>query len=137
MWPRITGDFNSESRVDECLDESGPTEDYFASREYGAGLFGIGVVLMCRNPELNFKRRIRFDRKDKKLYMDVMLDLPQMLQATPEVRKKIIAARLMRLVCPALQDWGVAKIAMNSCQSLGLSAQTTKERPRCHPPSRD
>src|SRR5205807_1477689 len=94
MLLRITGDVNAESGAAETVYEiSGPTEDYFAPRDYGTGLHGVVVVLMCRNPALNFKRRIRFVRKDKELYMDVMLDLKQMSQATRGLRRRIIAER--------------------------------------------
>src|SRR5437016_2600480 len=108
MHLRITGDTNAESRVGEFIDESsGPTRQFFAPKDYGKGVVAIAVILMCRNPELNFKRRIRFDRKDKNLYIDVMLDLMQMIQATPELRRKIIAERLMEEIPAVVHKYSI------------------------------
>ena len=92
---RITCDANSESGVGIIIDEiSGPTRKHFLPKAYGDGLKGIVIVLMCRNPDLNFKQRIRFSKKDKTLYMDVMLDLKQMIRAAHQDRKRTIINRL-------------------------------------------
>ena len=97
MHFRITSDANTESGLGEIVDElSGPARQFFAEKDYGAGLLGIVVVLMCRDPELNFERRLRFARKETKLFMDVMLDLDQMRHASPARRKAIVADRLVR-----------------------------------------
>ena len=53
---------------------------YFEERNYGDTLAGVTVVLMCRNPALNLKQRIRHAKKEKKLYMDIMFDLDQFRQ---------------------------------------------------------
>ncbi|MFT3684298.1 MAG: hypothetical protein QM783_05120 [Phycisphaerales bacterium] len=90
-------------------DISGPTEDHFRSKEYGVGLAGIGVVLMCRNPELNFKRRIRFSRKEKILYMDVMLDLAQMRESHHNERKQIVFARLIEEVLAVVRKYSISE----------------------------
>ena len=50
---------------------------------------------MCRHPERNFKQRIRFAKKEKTLFMDIMLDLEQMRQAEHKDRKRIIAERVV------------------------------------------
>jgi len=95
MHLRITSDANAESGVGQVVDEiSGPTRNHFARKQYGAGLLGVVVVLMCRNGALNFKRRVRFAKKDKTLFMDAMLDLDEMRQAEHGVRKRIVAERL-------------------------------------------
>jgi hypothetical protein len=96
MHFRITSDANSESGLGEIVDElSGPARQFFAQRDYGAGLLGVVVVLMCRDPKLNFERRLRFARKEKKLFMDIMLDLDEMRHALPARRRAIIAGRLL------------------------------------------
>jgi len=87
---------------------SEPTELHFAPKDYGAGLAGVVVVLMCRNPELNFKRRIRFARKGKKVFMDVMLDLPQMRQTDHEGRKRTIRERLAEEIPAVLRKYSIA-----------------------------
>jgi hypothetical protein len=104
----ITCDTNTESGVGKVVDEiSGPTENHFVAKNYGLGLHGIGVVLMCRDPELNFKRRLRFSKKDKMLYMDIMLDLGQMRQAEHGVRKKIVVERLGEEIPTVLSKYSI------------------------------
>lgn len=68
--------------------------EYFQQRDYGSGVFGVTVTLMCRGLHTNFKQRIRFAKAEKKLYMDIMLDFIEMRDATDEQRKKIVATRL-------------------------------------------
>ena len=95
MHFRITCGANKESGVGEVVDElSGPTRKHFVPRDYGSGLPRLGVVLMCRDPALNFKRRVRFSKKDQTLYMDVMLHLPEMIPLPHEERRGIIIDRL-------------------------------------------
>jgi hypothetical protein len=104
----ITSDANSESGVGEVIDEiCGATGKHFATRAYGLGLHGLAVILMCRNPDLNFKRRLRFSKKDKMLYMDIMLDFEQMRQAVHEVRKKMIAERVANEVPIILNKYSI------------------------------
>jgi hypothetical protein len=86
---------------------SGPTRRFFVPKDYGAGLSGLVVVLMCRDPELNFKQRIRFARKEKKLYMDVMLDLAQMRSAEWEERTRIIVERLAQEIPTVLHKYSL------------------------------
>jgi len=95
MHFRITCGANKESGVGEVVDElSGPTRKHFVPRDYGSGLPRLGVVLMCRDPALNFNRRVRFSKKDQTLYMDVMLHLPEMIPLPHEERRGIIIDRL-------------------------------------------
>jgi hypothetical protein len=68
---------------------------FFEEREYGGGLFKIVILLMCQESELNLKRRIRLSKKDKILYMDIMLDLPTMKSADMLTRQRIVAEKLM------------------------------------------
>lgn len=92
----ITSDANEESGVGELVDLiSGPTRRHFLSRDYGPGVLAVVVVLMCRNPDLNFHRRVRFSKKDRMFSMDVMLDLDEMKRALPEERKAAIFDRLL------------------------------------------
>jgi hypothetical protein len=106
MHVRVTSDANQESGVGVLvLEISGPTRKEFLHRTYGSGLSGLVVVLMCRDPDLNFKRRIRFSKKEKKLYMDVMLDLSQMMRADHAVRKRIITDQLATEVPAILRKY--------------------------------
>jgi len=109
MHLRVTSDANAESGVGPVIDEiSGPTRRHFVPKDYGDGLSGAAVVLMCRNPDLNFKRRLRFARKEKTVFMDVMLDLTQMRQVAHDVRKQIICERLMEEIPAVVRKYSIA-----------------------------
>ncbi|SRR6266545_4256252 len=104
----ITSDANQESGVGEFVDKvSGRTDAHFHEKDYGVGLHGLVVVLMCRNPDLKFKQRIRLSKKEKKLYMDIMLNLDEMKDATHETRKCIITERLANEVPAILRKYSI------------------------------
>lgn len=90
-------DINWESRVDKVLYALSDFKyrQFFEKKNYGSSLEEVIVVFMCRDTELNFKRRIRFSKKEKKLYMDIMLDLSQFSTIDQTDREKIIAQRLV------------------------------------------
>ena len=105
----ITCDANEESGVGEIVEEiSGPTRKHFVAKDYGVGLHGLGVILMCRDPELNFKRRIRLSKKEKILYMDIMLNFDQMKQIEHKERKEIIVSRILTEVPTILQKYSIS-----------------------------
>ena|SRR6266498_5867797 len=109
MLVRITADANKESGVaDVIFDISGPTRKYFATRDYGPGLHGLGVILMCRDSVLNFKRRLRLSRKDRTLYMDVMLDLERMRRSEHQSRKLVILELLAEEIPAILRKYSIA-----------------------------
>ena len=108
MHLRVTSDANADSGVSDVVIElSGPLRQSFVDKDYGLGLAGLIVVLMCRNPGLSFERRLKFARKDKSLYLDIMLDLEQMQRATPAARKSLIAERLIREIPEVVNQFGV------------------------------
>jgi vacuolar-type H+-ATPase subunit F/Vma7 len=108
MHFRITGDTDVAAGIAPIvIDLSGPTRQHFLSKSYGMGLLGIGIVLMCQDPELSLKRRIRHSKKESKLYMDIMLDLPTMKVASPEDRKRIVAQRLFDEVPKVLSGYKI------------------------------
>jgi len=91
----ITADYNWESKLDHAM-RNLELADFFADRNYGEDLQGgIGVILMCRDPGLNFKQRIRFSKKDQALSMDVMLDLPFFVSASYARRREVVAKSLI------------------------------------------
>ena len=105
----ILSDTHWESKVDQVLDElsgSGYRRN-FEEKDYGPGMVGLTVVFMCQNPELNLKRRVKFAKKEKKLYLDIMLDLHNMRAANPELRKKIVAERLLNEVPPIISKYKI------------------------------
>jgi hypothetical protein len=103
MQLRITGDINQGSGVETFLYKvSSTTSQHFRGKDYGAGQIKVGIVLMCRDPHLNFKQRIRFAKKENTLYVDIMIDLNQMLKCTQEQRNSIISREIIRDVSSTL-----------------------------------
>lgn len=100
MRLNILSDANWESRVDLVLNALSDFNyrSYFQERDYGTGLIGVTVVFMCRDPALNFKQRIRLSKKEKKLYIDLMLDLSEMTSADQTTRQRLVAGQLLKEV---------------------------------------
>ncbi|WP_295794145.1 hypothetical protein [Mucilaginibacter sp.] len=67
----------------------------FDEKDYGSSIDGITIILMCKNPEFNFKQRIKHSKKEKKVYMDIMFDLYQFSKIEQKEREKIVAQRLI------------------------------------------
>jgi hypothetical protein len=105
----LLSDANWDSRVGQAVGELLTRESriFFEERDYGAGLVGIVVVFMCRDPNIKFKRRIRFVRKTKAIYMDIMLDFNQMKPATDEFRRRVVAERLLDEVPAVLGKYSI------------------------------
>jgi hypothetical protein len=93
----ITCDSFWEAQVDKVIDHIDDTgyKRYFSEQDYGTSLDGITVVLMCHAPNLNLKQRIRLSKKEKKIYLDIMLDLPHFLEIAQKEREKIIVDKLI------------------------------------------
>lgn len=94
----ILADFCWESEVDKVLDRLSAIEyrRFFVEQYYGSSLEGITVVLMCQNPDLNLKQRIRFSKKEKKIYLDLMLDLNQFLLIDQRQKERVVAEKLIK-----------------------------------------
>lgn len=105
----ITCDIAQETNVDKVVSdiEDLGLRDYFQEKDYGAGLRSFGVVLMCRNPDLIFKRRIRHARKESAFYMDIMLDYRAMVAASHRGRQREIAKRLFDEVPAVLAKYKI------------------------------
>jgi hypothetical protein len=71
---------------------------HFSDREYGAGLVGVVAVLMCQDPALDLKQRVRHSKKDKTLYVDVMLDYTSMCAASPSFREGLVFREIITQV---------------------------------------
>jgi hypothetical protein len=116
MHFRITGDISSDSGVGKIItDLSGPTRLFFKQKEYGTGINGIVIVLMCQDSSLNLKRRLRFSKKENFLYMDIMLDLDEMKAATPEKRKQNIIQRVIKEVHENLSKYSIKNFDIEKC----------------------
>ena len=68
---------------------------FFEGRDYGKGLAAITIVFLCQKPERGLKRRIRLSKPERKLYMDIVLDLSQLKMASDQERKGIVLAHLL------------------------------------------
>ena len=101
----ITCDSYWEAKIDKVIDqiEDSGYESYFEEQDYGASLEGITLVLICQNPNLNLKQRIRLSKKEKKLYADIMLDLNHFLTIDQSERTRIVVDKITSEL-PAILD---------------------------------
>ena len=106
----ITCDSFWEAQVDKVIDRIDDTgyKRYFSEQDYGTSLDGITVVLMCQAPNLNLKQRIRLSKKEKKIYLDIMLDLPHFLEIAQKEREKIIVDKLIAEIPPIITKYKLA-----------------------------
>ncbi|WP_395740561.1 hypothetical protein [Prosthecobacter sp.] len=96
----VTSDSNWEAKLDHALKVLSLRE-HFEGLDFGSSLSGLCIVMMCRDPELQFKQRIRMDRKTHDLYLDVMLPLPSFVNGTHAERRHMAAMALVSEV-PAI-----------------------------------
>lgn len=97
----LLSDANWESKIDHATKLVDPTP--FMEKEYGQGLTAVVVVLMCRDPELHFKQRVRLTNATSTLYIDVMLDLPYFVRATHVERRRAIYEEVIAQVRVVLE----------------------------------
>ena len=100
----ILADFYWETHIDKVLSALSDTgyRKYFLEQDYGSFLEGVTVILMCQNPNLNLKRRIKLSKKEKKIYLDIMLDLNEFMGITQKEREKIIVEKLITEIPPII-----------------------------------
>jgi hypothetical protein len=93
----MLADSDWESGLDKVLNDISDLgyRAYFSKRDYGAGLSGVTVVFMCQDSALNLKRRVHYAKAEKKLYMDIMLDLPSMKCLGHDARKRLVVDYLL------------------------------------------
>lgn len=87
----------------------GPTRKHFIAQDYGADLPGIAIVLMCQSSSLNLKQRVKFAKNDRKLFVDVMLNLDEMCRLGPEDRKQVIGVRIIASLREVLKKYPFAQ----------------------------
>ena len=104
---RITCDSNSETKVDKVLDSLSDVGyvGFFKEQNYGNSLDAIFLVLMCRDPQYNFKQRIRLAKKEKCLYMDIMLDYKQFIKIDQKERERIVVGKLIAEIAPIIRKY--------------------------------
>jgi hypothetical protein len=116
----ITCDFYWETKIDKvlfALDDTG-YESFFEKQNYGSSLESISIVLMCQDPSLNLKKRVRYSKKDKHLYMDIMLDTNDFINVGQQIRNKIVAENISSQVIPIivkykLEDFDLPKFEVH------------------------
>lgn len=103
----ITGDANIETGVGEAtlLMTGSDFYKFIEKQDYGTSLKGLCVIFMCRNPELNFKQRIRYTKKDQNLSFDLMLDYNQFVVMTPDQRVSEMCKRLLEEMPPIVKKY--------------------------------
>lgn len=89
----VLSDADWETKVTDINLMLPDNKEYFQRCDYGHGVIGITVVLMCRGPYTNFKQRIRFAKAEKTLWTSCWT-FTKMCEATDDQRKKIVATRL-------------------------------------------
>lgn len=105
MYFGLTGDVEAESALLSTITTwSGPAEDHFRSKNYGDGLLGLAVVLVCRDPDLGFKRRVRHSKSDRKLFVDVVFELREVEGLDEKRRQVVVAQRLVDQVADTLRQ---------------------------------
>lgn len=98
----LTCDANWESKISHALRSLDSGREFFAGCCYGEDLQDIGIVLMCRDPELAFVQRNRYYKDRAALSMDVMFDLPMFIAATHAQRRlwvhDAVLAEVLRII---------------------------------------
>jgi len=103
----IICDIHWESKVDQTLASLDKFKyfEFFSERNYGEGLVGVTVLFLCQDPELGLKRRVTLYKKEKRLYMDIILDLPTMKAANSDERQRIIIEKMMVEINQAISKY--------------------------------
>jgi hypothetical protein len=92
-------DHDPRSGLNEVLDEIdyNGMKEYFQNREYGSDNFkNITIIFMCRNQEFQFHKRIELSKIEKKLYIDLIFDLNEMMNLDLESRLKLVAKMIIQ-----------------------------------------
>ncbi len=101
MRVSILSDANWEAKIPHATRPLS-LNTFFDERDYGSGLSELCIILMCRDPDLKFRRRVRLDHKKLVLHTDIMLNFPEMRSAGHAGRRGIIARRLVVEIRPTL-----------------------------------
>jgi hypothetical protein len=92
----ITYDADVESGLDRItFGMTKALRDHFADRFYDDSGIAMAIIVMCRDPSWSFKQRIRFVKQENCLYMDLMLDLNEMIRLDGNTKKRIVAQKII------------------------------------------
>ena len=103
----LTCDANWDARLDKIVSalNNNDIQDYFYLKNYGSSIQVLGIVLMCRESEYNFKQRIKFSKKERRLSLDIMLDLDQFRVIDQQAKEKIVAEKLLTELPLIISDY--------------------------------
>ena len=92
----VTSDANWETGLSKLVSgfNNNAASDFFDKKNYGSSLTGLSIVLMCRDPNLVFKQRIRFSKYENILYADLMFDYNQFVDLNLRERQKVVAGKI-------------------------------------------
>lgn len=103
----LLADFFQGTRIDTVLfsfDKTGYRQ-YFANNDYGGSIDAIAIILMCQDPKLHLKRRIRYSKKEKVLYIDIMLDMYEFMRISDDERVRIVSGKLLEEIPPIIAKY--------------------------------
>ena len=101
---------NWESKLDHALKVLHLTRSFDQrNHDYGASLAEISVVIMCRDPDLAFKQRIRYQKVNRTFSMDIMLSLPEVVVMSHSQRRGLLANCLLEQVPERLRRYRFAE----------------------------
>ncbi|HTB99705.1 MAG TPA: hypothetical protein VK705_03390 [Ferruginibacter sp.] len=103
----ITSDSWWETKVDKVVSTLYHLgyDRFFDKRNYGNSVNKIAIILMCREPHLKFKQRIRYLNEEKILYIDIMLDFYQFMDVEQKIRERQVAEKLISEVPPIIAKY--------------------------------
>jgi hypothetical protein len=105
MIVSILTDASWETKIDHAcrpLDESDLLE-FFDQRDYGPGVAKLLIVATCRSDNAAQVQRISFNRKNRMLGMDIMLDYAAFVSGSHAERRKMLLSGLLCETAAVLQ----------------------------------
>ena len=106
----VLTDMNWESKIDHALKVLELTRSFDERNHYyGASLAKLCVIFMCRDPDLAFKQRIRYQQADRIFSMDIMLSLPEVVVMSHPQRRRLLADCLLEQVPERLRRYRFAE----------------------------
>ncbi|MES2018948.1 MAG: hypothetical protein V4484_20845 [Pseudomonadota bacterium] len=109
MRLNILSDSEWESGIGQVVVWLSKTEYFreFQERNYGSGLVAVAVNLICQNPIFLFERRIRYSKKEKKIYLDIMLNLSDFVNVSFDERRRIVLNALLKEVPEVIGKYSI------------------------------
>lgn len=106
----LTCDAHWESGVENIIDDfyDNNLENTFALKQYGEYLNRISIILICQNPVLNLKQRLKYSKRDQNIYIDIILNLNEFQRITDSEKKQIIKKKMLQEIPNAIRKFKVS-----------------------------